>query len=223
MAPTWEAGYSVDKLYELLSSYQLTDDIGSHFEYSNFGVSLLGIALSRRSGANYGDVVRARIAEPLAMTSTSATLTTEMKTRFAAGNGVALSPAPNMELRVFAGAGALRSTVNDLLSFLAVQLGYTKSPLASAMAAMLDVHRARGPHHWQVHLAWLSEEKNDAVLFWHNGGTLGYHSFIGFDPKSRTGVVVLSNSGSGSVDDIGMHLLNPKNGLWRPTTPLRQK
>jgi len=36
-----------------------------------------------------------------------------------------------------AGAGALRSSVNDMLTFLAANLGYVKSPLAPAMAAML--------------------------------------------------------------------------------------
>ena len=44
-------------------------------------------------------------------------------------------------------------------------------------------------------------------VVWHNGGTGGYSSFIGFDQKEQRGVVVLSNS-SNSVDDLGMHLLN---------------
>jgi hypothetical protein len=42
---------------------------------------------------------------------------------------------------------------------------------------------------------------------WHNGGTGGFHSFCGFDPVSRTGVVVLANS-TEDIDDIGFHLLD---------------
>ena len=52
---------------------------------------------------------------------------------------------------------------------------------------------------------------------WHNGGTGGYQSFIGFLPKSKVGVVVLSNaSTSAGVDDIGMHLLDPRIPLAPP-------
>jgi CubicO group peptidase (beta-lactamase class C family) len=52
---------------------------------------------------------------------------------------------------------------------------------------------------------------------WHNGGTGGYRSFIGFDPRSRVGVVVLSNAGTtAGVDDIGRHLLDPQVPLLAP-------
>jgi CubicO group peptidase (beta-lactamase class C family) len=46
-------------------------------------------------------------------------------------------------------------------------------------------------------------------ILWHNGGTGEYPSFIGYNAKTRVGVVVLSNTFTGSgVDDIGMHLLD---------------
>jgi len=52
---------------------------------------------------------------------------------------------------------------------------------------------------------------------WHNGGTGGYRSFIGFDPKLRIGVVVLSNvSTNAGVDDIGRHLLDASFSLITP-------
>ena len=60
------------------------------------------------------------------------------------------------------------------------------------------------------HLGWFGKKN----VVWHNGGTLGYVSFLGFDPKTRSGVVVLANAkGGAGVDDIGMHLLNPKKPL----------
>jgi CubicO group peptidase (beta-lactamase class C family) len=46
-------------------------------------------------------------------------------------------------------------------------------------------------------------------IVWHNGGTGGYRSFVGFAPKTGLGVVVLSNTFTAAgVDDIGMHLLD---------------
>ena len=52
---------------------------------------------------------------------------------------------------------------------------------------------------------------------WHNGGTAGYRTFIGFDPKARVGVVVLSNAGTpAGPDDIGRHLLDSESPLLAP-------
>jgi len=48
----------------------------------------------------------------------------------------------------------------------------------------------------------------------------GFRSFVGYDPKERIGVVVLSNASTLSgVDDIGFHLLNPKLPLANPELP----
>jgi CubicO group peptidase (beta-lactamase class C family) len=59
----------------------------------------------------------------------------------------------------------------------------------------------------RVRLGWQEAEAGPGVLaLWHNGGTGGYRSFVGFEPGSRVGVVVLSNSAN-DVDPIGMALL----------------
>ena len=44
------AGYTVSRMYEFLSSYELPRDPGDAIEYSNIGVALLGHALSLRAG-----------------------------------------------------------------------------------------------------------------------------------------------------------------------------
>jgi hypothetical protein len=55
---------------------------------------------------------------------------------------------------------------------------------------------------------------------WHSGGTGGFRSFVGYDPKACTGVVVLSNASTPSgVDDIGGHIWNPKVPLANPEPP----
>ena len=204
------ADYTVDQLYQFLSSYQLTRDIGSQFEYSNLGGGLLGQALAHRGGVDYEALVRSRITGPLGMNSTGITLSPEMKARLALGHNDKLVTVPNWDLPALAGAGALRSSVNDMLTFLAANLGYVKSPLAPAMAAMLSVRRSTGaPGGGEIGLGWLITKPSEDEIVWHNGGTGGYRSFIGYDAKTRVGVVVLSNTFTASgVDDIGMHLLD---------------
>ena len=111
---------TVGQLYEFLSTYQLSRDIGSRYEYSNVGVALLGLALTRRAGTDYEALVQARITGPLGMNSTRITLSPEMKTRLAMGHGYyRMTPVSNWKMAAsYASAGALRSTANDLLTFL---------------------------------------------------------------------------------------------------------
>jgi serine-type D-Ala-D-Ala carboxypeptidase/endopeptidase len=198
------ADYTAQRLYEFLSGYQLTRDIGSQYEYSNLGVGLLGHVLTLRAGTDYETMVRSRILEPLGMNSTRETLTPDMKARLAIGHGPNLDAVPNWDIAVLAGAGALRSSANDMLTFLAANLGYIKTPLAKAMAAEVSIRRPAGSPDMQIAYAWHIQTKNGNSIIRHNGGTGGYRTYMGFDPKSRTGVVVLSNIASAAgPDDIG--------------------
>ena len=208
------ADYAPEQLFQFLATYQLTRDIGSKFEYSNLGVGLLGQALAHRAGLDFETLVRTRIAAPLGMTSTGVTLTPEMKARLAVGHDGSLAPVANWDIPTLAGAGALRSDADDLLTFLAGTLGYTKSKLTPAMAAMLAPRKPTGMPGLDIALAWLVSTKEGAEFYWHNGGTGGYRSFLGFNPTTRVGVVVLSNtSNEAGVDDIGKHLLDPGSPL----------
>jgi CubicO group peptidase (beta-lactamase class C family) len=203
------ADYSPELLYEFLSGYQLTRDIGARFVYSNLGVGLLGHALTLRAGMDYETMVQARVLGPLGMTSTGISLTPEMKARLAVGHGANLEPLPNWDLGVLAGAGALRSSANDMLAFLAANLGYSNTPLAAAMAAQVSIRRPTGSAGLEIAYNWLIQTKNGKSIFWHGGLTGGYRTYMGFDPKARAGVVVLTNLSSPAVpEDIGRHLLD---------------
>jgi hypothetical protein len=120
-----------------------------------------------------------------------------------------LNPVANWDIPTLAGCGALRSTANDLLNFLAANLGYRKTSLAAAMAAELSTRRPTGTPGLEIAYAWHITTAHGSSIIGHNGLTGGYKSFIGFDPRSGIGVVVLSNSNNGDGPyDIGRHLLN---------------
>jgi CubicO group peptidase (beta-lactamase class C family) len=216
------ADYSVEQLYSFLSGYTLTRDIGAQYEYSNVGVGLLGHILALRAGTDYETLVRRRILDPLKMSSTGIKLTPQVQTRLAPGHDRSLKPMPNWDLPTLAGAGALRSTVNDMLKFVAANIGLLKSPLLTAMEKAHQPHHDTGIADLQIGLNWHILTKFDSALVWHNGGTGGYHSFIGFDPKQRKGVVVLSNS-TNDIDDIGRHLLISQYPLAKLEPPKERK
>src|SRR5262249_60669807 len=98
--------------------------------------------------------------------------------------------------------------------------GSTKWRSAPAMAAMLAVRRPTGSANLQIALGWHILTTHGKEIVWHNGGTAGYRTFIGFDRAARTGVVVLSNAGTAAgPDDIGRHLLDPESPLLTLTAP----
>jgi serine-type D-Ala-D-Ala carboxypeptidase/endopeptidase len=177
--------------------------------------------LALRAQTDYPSLVRARVTSPLGMTSTAVALPPELEARLAKGYSATLQPVPNWDLPTLAGAGALRSSTNDMLTFLGATLEYVKSPLAPAMAAMLDLRRPTGVDNLQIALGWHVLTMRGHEIVWHNGGTGGYRTFIGFDPAARTGVVVLSNAGTiAGPDDIGRHLLDPESPLLAQKAPV---
>ena len=203
------ADYTVQQLYAFVSGYNLTRDIGSQYEYSNLGVGLLGHVLSLRAGMSYEALVRSRICDPLGLKDTRITLTPEMKARLAVGHNGALTAVANWDLPTLAGAGALRSTTNDMLTFLAANLGFVKTPLAQAMADEVSVRRSARAPGMEIAYGWHIQTKDGNALIWHNGGTGGYRTYMGYDPKARIGVVALTNiSTAAGLDDIGRHILN---------------
>ena len=212
------AGHSVDDLYEFLSGYTLPRDPGSEFGYSNLGAGLLGHVLAYRAGTDYEHLIRSRITEPLGMPDTGITLSPLQKQRMAIGHSAMLAPVvePGIRPLTLAGAGALRSSVNDMLTFLEAFLGYKETPLAPAMRAMLEVRRPVPAAKMEIGLAWLIF--GDGAF--HDGATEGFCSVAAYNPKAGTGVVVLSNAFTPiGVVDLGIHVVNPKIPLANPEPP----
>jgi serine-type D-Ala-D-Ala carboxypeptidase/endopeptidase len=225
-APLYEqdpigSSYTADQLYSMLGAYHPDSDPGTQYFYSNVGPGLLGHALARRAGIDFERLLQARITGPLGMADTRITLTPQMVERFAIGHSYyRLTPTPALDYGVLAGAGGLRSTANDLLRFLAACMAYTKTPLASAASAMIETRRPTGDLGIDVALGWFIQTPNRCgrsgcepmgLKFMVNaGGSFGYASYLAYDPRSRVGVVVLSNAAGHPIDvgDIGRHILN---------------
>jgi len=151
--------------------------------------------------------------DPLGMTDTRMTLTSGMKTRLAVGHNNALTPVANWDIPTLAGAGAFRSTANDMLKFLAAALGFVEAPIAPAMADAVSIRRPGENPETQMAYGWEVRTKDASSIIWKGGATGGYRTYMGYDPKARVGVVVLSNMLRAAMDEIGPHLLNASNPL----------
>lgn len=204
------ADYTAAKLFADLASHPLTREPGVRIEYSNLGAGLLGDALALKARKNYEDIVRERIGRPLGMSDTTISLTASQKARLAPGHADARI-VPGWDFASLQGAGALRSTVNDLIRLLQAQLG--GGALGAAVRETQKVHSGAalpsGNGIKEVALGWVILEIGGKRIYFHNGGTGGYSTSIAFIPESATAVVVLANSylDDGAVDRAALKIL----------------
>lgn len=197
--------YTVEQMYDFLSRHELRRDPGALFEYSNLGVGLLGHVLTLRAGKPYEQLVKERILEPLDMDHTAITLTPWMQQHLAHGHNNSGAAVMNWDVGVLAGAGGLRSTMNDMLKFARANLRATDRLTRVMQRTHAERANAGNPAMF-IGMNWIIRRSDGQDVTWHNGGTAGYRTWMGFDAKRKTAAVVLTNSGHGA-DDLGFALL----------------
>jgi CubicO group peptidase (beta-lactamase class C family) len=217
------ADYDVKALYAYVAGHGVALPDKPVFEYSNLGVGLLGQALAERAHTTYEALLKKQITNPLGMRDTVITIPAALHARFIEGHDGEHKPARAWDIPALAGAGAIRSTAGDMLTYLEVQLHPDHLPatarssaegktLAAAIAAS---HEIRGEVGAGVHIAlnWFHDDA--AGWFWHNGATGGYSAFAVFDPEKDFAVIVLTNTSPGDTqfaDRLGGHIAQRMNG-----------
>jgi D-alanyl-D-alanine-carboxypeptidase/D-alanyl-D-alanine-endopeptidase len=203
------AAYTVEQLYGFLSNHTLRFDPGTHYEYSNLGFGLLGHVLALRAGTGYEDLLVSRVCAPLGLADTRISLNASMRERLAQGHLSNLETTSNWDLPTLAGAGALRSTANDLVKFTrATCLSGANAPLRQAIDMLVQTRRPTNIPNTEVGLGCFFNTANRDEVIWKDGMTGGYATFAGFSTTIKSGAAVLSNAAN-AVNDIGFHLANP--------------
>ena len=211
------ADYDAKALYAWLASHGVALPDKLAFGYSNLGVGLLGQALANRAGSSYEALVKKEVLDPLGMHDTAVKLTPALAKRFATGHDENNRPAHAWDLDALAGAGALRSTAADMLTFLEAQLHPDRikgtsaeaKTLAAAIAASHEVRGEAGPG-MHIGLNWI--RLDDTGTYWHNGGTGGFRTFALFDPANDFAVVVLLNGSVGLEAQLAKHVVERLTG-----------
>lgn len=204
------ADCTADTLLAGLARTRLGAVPGKRFRYSNLGAGLLGLALARRAGTDYESLITREICAPLGMTDTVVTLDGARSRRSAQGHARRGRPVSPWHLADLAGAGALRSTATDLVAFVRAQLDGGPEELAEAIRLSRSVEHRTSPFA-RVHLGWMAHRLHPRqgahLQIWHNGGTGGFSSFVGFDPEKRLAVIALGNTSGRPVDRPAFDLL----------------
>jgi CubicO group peptidase (beta-lactamase class C family) len=212
------ADYHTADLYRYIAQHAVAKPTDAPFLYSNLGFGLLGQALSNRAGLSYAQLLQQEITTPLGLKDTVVSLSPQQRSRFIQGHTVKYRDTGPWDLDSLAGAGAIRSTADDLLTYLEENLHPDKLPLSkSASSNARTLPNAIKLSHellntalpgMHIAFAWLQVDSNGS--YWHDGGTGGYTSFVFFNPQEDYAAVVLVNrtlSTRGSLADlIGQHI-----------------
>jgi CubicO group peptidase (beta-lactamase class C family) len=188
--------------------YRLLGPPGQYFSYSNEGFGLLGAVVERASGKTYESVVDEEILRPAGMHRTtfdtgimfrSPEVTTLYSPNWKRGKGPLIASEEWWEDACLRAAGALRTNVDDLLSYLQIYLsegrvGRERVVSAESVKAMLRPRIEIQPGLSYGYGIAVRPDYHGTLLAFHGGGLKGVSSEFAVLPKAGVGGVVLANA-----------------------------
>ncbi|WP_342376122.1 beta-lactamase family protein [Myxococcus stipitatus] len=156
---------------------------------SLLGMGVLGHALSRRAGVNYGHALRDWLFTPLKLTDTSMRVTDELAPRLLRGHSARGKPLAPWTFPALPGAAGLHSTVPDLLCFLDACVGTGEEALSKSLMRTWDPGATPG-----MGLGWSLSQLRGHPIAWCSSVMGGYSGFMGLAPSAKAGVVLLSDT-----------------------------
>ena len=198
--------YTAEDMHRFLNEFKPTHQPGEQMLYSNYAVGLLGNLLARQADSSYSELLKNRICVPLKMKDTVIELSDDLRSRLASPHLANGAPASNWDLNTFVGAGGIRSTVDDMLNYIQAHLDPPQNDLGKAIELEWKIHQKPiRSVDFAMGLGW--HVARDGNTRWHNGQTGGYHSMVLIDRRSKSGVVVLSNTATAEVDRLAEDLI----------------
>lgn len=175
------------------------------FEYSNFGMGLLGHLLEIKTAKNYEQLVKDELLVPLEMNNTFITIDNSVQNTIAQGYNEQDQPTQIWTDNVLTGAGSFLSNGEDMIKFIKANINEEYSSLSNSLIKSQNKIK-----NTKNGLGWLYPDFIDRFMgvkniVWHNGMAGGYASYLAIDRVNNFGIIVLSNK-SVDVTLLGMTL-----------------
>jgi CubicO group peptidase (beta-lactamase class C family) len=196
-------GISKARILNKVKSISLQDK-DYPFNYSNFGISVVGLVLEKIYSDSFTNLMNEYIQTQLNLSDT----------KVAKQNGNLSGYWQWKNNDGYIPAGAIISNITDMAAYLNIYLNdtvtyasqtYTEIKAVNVSAGMNEKFNVRVD---SIGYTWILDNKNDIV--WHNGATTNFNSYMGFTKDKKKGVVVLGNINSeekASMTIIGTKLL----------------
>ncbi len=220
-------GYSRERIWQALRWVEPVTSFRSSYAYVNSPHLVAGELVASWAGADSWEaVLKARILEPLGMTSTTWTEEgLEGNPNHAHGHArvggevkrISAGPFPY----VFGPAGGLNSNLEDMSRWVRFQLGNGTFE-GQSLVDSGELEMTRTPQTIMnptslYCMGWLFTQLQGHRLIWHNGGTPGHTTFVGIQPEEGLGLIVLSNLGGTQMPDaVGLRFFDLVRGHQGP-------
>jgi CubicO group peptidase (beta-lactamase class C family) len=178
------------------SNWNSTNAPGTHYSYSNLGLSLAGLLVEKISGTSLQDYCQQHIFAPLAMNESSFLLKGLDRTHIAMPYSVDASgtymPAGYYCYPDYPD-GQLRTSASQLARFLMafIQFGQAGGVQILTKATVEEMRKQQPAS--DEGLQWEFETIGGKQLMGHGGSDLGVSTMMLFDPTTGAGFVVLTN------------------------------
>jgi CubicO group peptidase (beta-lactamase class C family) len=198
---------TIDQMVSIFRDLPLQWTPGEKYAYNNSGYFLLGIVIEKAAAKKYEQALQDMILTPLGLSDTGYDWSKAIIPRRASGysgRGVAIVNAAPLDMQQPYSAGALYSTVEDLLAW--DQALYTEKLLPEAAKQLMWT-----PFKDNYGYGWIIGAPA-AGLFGghrrlaHGGGINGFSTVIVRLPETNVTVIVLSNNDSANASVIGREI-----------------
>ncbi|MEZ0372591.1 MAG: serine hydrolase domain-containing protein [Candidatus Sericytochromatia bacterium] len=208
--PTRE--YRREQLTDFLATFRLSASPGRGFSYSSLGYAIIGQKLEVLYGQDLAGQLR-QLTDALGMPDTRVHLDSEQRLRLAPGYLKHLPIPYGEQHEGLTASSGLKSSMRDLLIWLQHQLGVRESTWGPAIAMTHQVTPRGGAPLCKMALGWLYYEPSG--WYWHSGSAPGFKSFMAFDLKRGTGVIILANAKVSGIkmEPVGIRLMTYLNSL----------
>lgn len=179
-------GINNDRVTKKLGEIEL-DNKDYKFQYSNFGMGVLGRVLSGVYETEYAQLMNNFIAKDLKLENT----------QISDGTGNLDGYWNWKSDDAYLAAGGLTSTISDMMQYVKLQMSGDIPYLSHGHEIVAQVNATTKQNEKMnirmddVGIGWMIDSKNNII--WHNGGTSNFNSYVAFDKEKKVGLVILSN------------------------------
>ena len=209
--------YDTTRLYDFLSNRMtLQSTPGEQRSYSNVGGGLLGHLLTLITGKSYEALLQESICKPLGLRNTFVTLDSSRMHNLVPGRDPQGNVVLNWELNVLAGAGGIKSSAEEMATYLRAHLtDTTYFYLTQQPTFTYTEHNTAG-------LGWAWYTAGEKKFVDATGGTGGYSCCVIFERHTQTGIVLLTNV-SAFLAAKGDYIVKMARALYDPVVVSRER
>ncbi|MCP4162954.1 MAG: beta-lactamase family protein, partial [Deltaproteobacteria bacterium] len=201
---------AIERTVRTLIETELVFTPGSRFSYATINYDVLGLVIEKVSGITFEDYIRNEVLIPLGLKETYTNMENAMLTgKIATGYKMNFLQAREYNAPYYRGqvpAGYIVSSSTEISRWLQIQLGLIDVPekFRKAIEESLkpDTTVKAGFDGSTYGAGWFIPGQSDRFIN-HGGANPNFSSSFSFNKSKNTGIVVLGNMDSSSIDYIG--------------------